>query len=410
MKSFASILFALAVVATGYAQNIFPLPAGNVGIGTTSPADRLQINSGRPIIFGSTGGNGVYGSYIGFNTAINTGVVPNTITKLGGTGQFGGAIITVDYWGNFGLQTQYAGTENAATIAYAPQFTFSSNGNLGIGTMSPNRQLEIWPSSGPAYVRLSGGGEAMELFDRSGTHFNWIVGAQYNVSNVFEITPSTSVGGATYSTPAFVVAAAGNVGIGTTNPAAKLEIAATGDNVAILKLSTERAWQFQQNGTGPSTQLSLKDLSAGKTFNIRSYYDENIASFVSDSVGGCSVILVPSGGKVGIGTTNPTEKLSVKGRIRAQEVVVDNNNWSDYVFADDYKLQSLSEVEAQIKISKHLPGVPSAQEVSGKGVSLGDMQSLLLAKIEELTLHQIELEKRVNAQQAEIVRLKAATP
>jgi hypothetical protein len=119
-------------------------------------------------------------------------------------------------------------------------------------------------------------------------------------------------------------------------------------------------------------------------------------------------------GNAGIGTTSPTEKLSVNGRIRAKEVIVENTNWSDYVFADDYKLQSLTEVEVQIKTNKHLPGVPSAQEVAEKGVSIGDMQAVLLAKIEELTLHQIAQAKhqqaqdeRIEALEAENIRLKS---
>ena len=111
-------------------------------------------------------------------------------------------------------------------------------------------------------------------------------------------------------------------------------------------------------------------------------------------------------GNVGIGTTNATHALTVSGTIRAKEIIVESN-WADYVFNDDYQLQSLDAVEQHIKQKKHLPGIPSAQEVSEKGVSLGEMQTLLLAKIEELTLHQIELNKRLNAQDAQIRELRA---
>ena len=128
-----------------------------------------------------------------------------------------------------------------------------------------------------------------------------------------------------------------------------------------------------------------------------------------------SNMIIKQTGNVGIGTTSPTEKLSVNGKIRAKEVIVDTG-WSDYVFAKDYKLASLSEVEQHIQTQGHLPGVPSAQEVAEKGVSVGDMQSLLLAKIEELTLHVIHQEKtlieataKIEAQQAEIAQLKAQT-
>lgn len=126
-------------------------------------------------------------------------------------------------------------------------------------------------------------------------------------------------------------------------------------------------------------------------------------------------VIIPDA-NVGIGTTNPTEKLSVNGRIRAKEVIVDTG-WSDYVFAKDYKLASLSDVEQHIEQQGHLPGVPSAQEVADKGVSVGDMQAILLAKIEELTLHQIAQEKaigsllaKVQSLETENARLKVPAP
>jgi hypothetical protein len=111
-------------------------------------------------------------------------------------------------------------------------------------------------------------------------------------------------------------------------------------------------------------------------------------------------------GNVGIGTTNPTHKLAVNGTIKAKEVIVETTGWSDYVFADDYALAPLSEVETHIKTNKHLPGIPSAAQISEQGISVGDMQAKLLAKIEELTLHQIAQEKRLSDQSREISGLK----
>jgi hypothetical protein len=98
-------------------------------------------------------------------------------------------------------------------------------------------------------------------------------------------------------------------------------------------------------------------------------------------------------GNVGIGTTNPTYPLSVNGIIQAKEVFV-NSGWSDYVFAPAYHLRDLHEVSAYIQQNHHLPEIPSAAEVQEKGVSLGDMQAKLLAKVEELTLHMIKAEER----------------
>jgi len=65
------------------------------------------------------------------------------------------------------------------------------------------------------------------------------------------------------------------------------------------------------------------------------------------------------------------------------------------VFEDDYNLSPLSEVEQYIKQNNRLPNIPSAKEVEGNGVNLGDMQSKLLQKVEELTLYIIALEKQI---------------
>ena len=106
---------------------------------------------------------------------------------------------------------------------------------------------------------------------------------------------------------------------------------------------------------------------------------------------------------VGIGTTAPDEKLTVKGKIHTQEVRVDMSGplVPDYVFSEDYKLKSLQEVEDYIKENKHLPEIPSAQEIEKNGLMLAEMNMNLLKKIEELTLYIIEMKKE-NVNQNEI--------
>ena len=103
-----------------------------------------------------------------------------------------------------------------------------------------------------------------------------------------------------------------------------------------------------------------------------------------------------------------TYELAVGGGIIAEEVLVRmQSGWADYVFADDYAVKPLSEVEAFVQKENHLPGVPSAAEVAENGLNLGEMQKTQMEKIEELYLHMIAMEKRMNALEAENAALKA---
>jgi hypothetical protein len=118
--------------------------------------------------------------------------------------------------------------------------------------------------------------------------------------------------------------------------------------------------------------------------------------------GGNVLIAATGPGAMAIGTTNiPTGvKLAVDGKGLFEEVEVQlSQDWPDYVFEDDYELMSLSELEQSIRTNKHLPGVPSANEVKTAGLAVGAMQANLLEKIEELTLHVIDLNHRLETVQ-----------
>lgn len=94
------------------------------------------------------------------------------------------------------------------------------------------------------------------------------------------------------------------------------------------------------------------------------------------------------------------------GKIFAKEIEVKANVWADYVFANDYKLKSLEEVEKHIKEKGHLPNIPSAKEVEEQGINVADMDAKLLEKIEELTLYSIEQNKRIQKLESENKTLK----
>ncbi|MGJ1457978.1 hypothetical protein [Sphingobacterium multivorum] len=103
-------------------------------------------------------------------------------------------------------------------------------------------------------------------------------------------------------------------------------------------------------------------------------------------------------GNLGIGTDNPQQKLSVKGKIQAEEIKVTTTatEWPDYVFEGDYQLSSLQQLETFVKSNKHLPDMPTAKEVEQNGIQLGEMIKTLLKNNEELTLHVISLQKQID--------------
>jgi hypothetical protein len=234
----------------------------------------------------------------------------------------------------------------------------------------------------------------------------------------------------------------GNVGIGTASPTQKLTVAGNvylsaggyysasggnsysyvtdlyGGNTYVDDLmSIGNNWLRTGESTGsvPVAALGTAEilLGAGNVANNGNY---GYISFATGGVrGGTPVgrMMIADNGNVGIGTANPTRLLHVAGTIGAEEVIVSSTG-ADYVFAPKYRLAPLKEIAAYVAENHHLPDIPSEAEVREKGVSLGEMQSKLLAKVEELTLHMIQeherndrLERQNHELQERIARLEA---
>ncbi len=121
---------------------------------------------------------------------------------------------------------------------------------------------------------------------------------------------------------------------------------------------------------------------------------------------GQNYVVINQNGALGIGELDPgSYKLNVKGDIRADEIVV-RFTGADFVFNDNYRLRPLKEVEEYISENRHLPDIPSAEEVKARGAGLGEMQARLLQKVEELTLYVIAQNKRIERLEKENESLK----
>jgi len=228
-----------------------------------------------------------------------------------------------------------------------------------------------------------------------------------------------------------------NVGIGTTNPTSKLDVLGNikSFNAAFgqtnMNTSTKNYANFSSNNHGSvlmSSNLFFSENDDQKIANTHStmsgasivipgnsqnhqggivFYTNTPGPVTEGQVfTGSLSMLIKANGDIGIGTSTPREKLSVNGNIRAREIKVEARDWPDYVFADGYNVETLEGLESYIKLNKHLPEIPSAKEAQANGVALGEMNKLLLKKIEELTLYVIELKKESIMQQKQLDQLK----
>ena len=185
----------------------------------------------------------------------------------------------------------------------------------------------------------------------------------------------------------------GNVGIGTSTPTVPLHITSYIENEGYLVSAIlSYGWnRWVQIGGLHSGRLRGSD----EGYLVVDSYPTGSNNRLYFNLGSSGdVVIATGGGNVGIGSSSPTHRLTVNGSIRAKEIIVDTG-WADDVFAKDYSLPTLPSIEAYVQENGHLPGIPDEEDVIENGISLGEMNLLLLRKIEEMTLHMIRLEKEV---------------
>jgi hypothetical protein len=277
----------------------------------------------------------------------------------------------------------------AVQLSYS-QNVFPTSGNVGIGTTAPKQKLTIVgnynaidqgaPTNGQnstAILRLQssayGPGEVLD-FGMNIKSYGWIQPQDYNDPNAFYNLILNAKGG--------------NIGIGTVNPTSKLESVNTIAGITSFK------------SMGINGYLLIDNVGSGEN-----YYSAN--KFQEFQINGVPKMRINSDGNVGIGTTSPTNKLDVNGTIHSKEVKVDMNGWSDFVFKKEYKLPTLEEVEKHIIEKGYIENIPSEEEVLKDGINLGEMNSKLLQKIEEMTLYMIQQNKAIEELRQEIKNIKS---
>ncbi|GEM_PF-4994800 len=176
-----------------------------------------------------------------------------------------------------------------------------------------------------------------------------------------------------------------------------------GDIGRALDISRNHSNSDAMNGKLDDIRLYSKELDPGEVTQLS---NEGIPDLVEWQYTESKAFI--ENGQVAIGSSQPLPgfDLSVKGKIATQEVKVTLNGWSDYVFDDDYNLQSLDQLESFIDLNSKLPGIPSENEVLKNGIQLGEMDAKLLSKIEELTLYIIELNNELKTQNSRIEKLE----
>lgn len=233
------------------------------------------------------------------------------------------------------------------------------------------------------------------LWNRDGNLLSLTSGNMLGSTNAFPVRICTN------NTDRIYIDAGGSIGINTTSPLQMLHVV---EGNILISANTDRApgstngsilFGDQPSSANPYGKWGIEYVGnedEGYGLNFWKPYNTG-GGFMNN------VLFLADNGNVGVGTNEPPAKFSVNGKVLAKEVHVctSPDSWPDYVFGENYKLMNLKELDAYVKANKHLPGVPSASEVEEQGdVDLGQMNAILLEKVEELTRYVIDLQKQID--------------
>jgi hypothetical protein len=270
------------------------------------------------------------------------------------------------------------------------------NGNVGIGTITPTHKLMV---DGNFRVNHTGYGIVQDDGIISvGTYSDGSAG-WFGTNSNHPLYFYTANG---YESMA--ITQGGNIGMGTNAPNEKLSVVGTTGLYGNTVISPSL------NGSLGTLSVGNPTLYTNSMLNVKS--NLQYAAFIDGATTTSAALQVEGrtklNGNVSIGSGAGFAsgyRLSVDGKIICTELRVQATPFPDYVFASDYKLKPLDEVEEHINTHHRLPNMPPAAEVESEGMSVGGIQLKLVEKVEELTLYLLQQQKQLKEQQAEITRL-----